>query len=302
MSVNVTKQRLNISVADLVLTLDARNTEIHLKLPDSCHYPFLVDHTAEVSHTSAVSESLLIKVDNVTTLSLLPKDHLISQNSFFSVYCSPGGDLTIFAERESLPFLLNINPNFSSGTIEGRFLKNGVKDIYPLQSMGIVLYANWLAQFGDLILHAAGIAVNGKGFAFIGPSGAGKSTLMKHVLSQNSGIVLGEDQVVLRFIHDRFWIYGTPWHERPEMCDPVSVPLERLFFLDRNQRQVTLKISAIAGVQRLLQTAFIPFYRADRIPLILDQLAKLSEHVPFYSLAYCLGTDILSIILNTQAT
>ena len=41
----------------------------------------------------------------------------------------------------------------------------------------MMIYANWLAASGDVIVHAAGVAADGQGYAFVGPSGAGKSTL-----------------------------------------------------------------------------------------------------------------------------
>ena len=80
------------------------------------------------------------------------------------------------------------------------------------------------------------------------------------------------------------------------MCAPVAVPLEKFFFLDQSLKLICAPLSAFIGVQRLLQTAFIPYYRTDRMPLILDRLALLAEHIPFYSLAYQLGSDILSVI------
>ena len=51
-----------------------------------------------------------------------------------------------------------------------------------------------------------------------------------------------------------------------------------------------------AGVARLLQTAFIPYYRPAAVAAILDRLALLAEHVPFHTLSYQLGEDVLELI------
>lgn len=298
MSVNHAGQCLSLAVAGLVLTLDARQTSLTLKLPDSCHESFLVNQTAEANRASAVSNLLVLSIKDICTLPQLPNSQPICHSDFFTLFLEPEGDLIFFAERERLPYILKIDPAFSQGTIEGRFSQAEQKVLYPLQTMGIIVYANWLAQFGDLVLHAAGIANDGKGYAFVGSAGAGKSTLMEFMLKQDSVLVLGEDQVILRYLDGRFWIFGTPWHERPHMCTPIGFPLEKLFFLDRNQDEVCTAMTAADGIKRLMQTAFIPYYRTDRIPKILDRLALLAECLPFYSLAYRLGTDVLPGILK----
>jgi len=50
------------------------------------------------------------------------------------------------------------------------------------------------------------------------------------------------------------------------------------------------------GIARLLQTAFIPYYRQDAMPTILERLSLLAEAVPFYTLSYRLGDDVMALI------
>lgn len=159
----------------------------------------------------------------------------------------------------------------------------------------MLLIVNWLAERGDLMLHASGVILDGKGYAFLGKSTAGKSTLAATLAKHHNTLVLGEDQVVLRHLEDKFWIFGTPWHENPEMCSPKGVPLDGLFFLDREAEPGIQEISAFDGVFRIMQTAFVPYYRPELIPGILDNLALLSSEVPFYQLSYELGEDVYSM-------
>jgi hypothetical protein len=154
-----------------------------------------------------------------------------------------------------------------------------------------------------MILHAAGIDVDGQGYCFVGSHGAGKSTLTASFAApteeQGKVEVLGEDNLILRYQEDQFWIYGTPWHLNPEMCSPRGVPLKKLFFLDKTAGQQVEQLLPVDGVARLLQTAFIPYYRPETVSNILDRLALLAGQVPFYTFCYQLGSDIYQLIHQT---
>jgi hypothetical protein len=203
----------------------------------------------------------------------------------------------VFVAPQQSPLLrMVVEPGFMHGEVVGDFSRVIGTDFYPLQDFEIILFSNWLASFGDVILHASGMVMDGKGYAFIGPAGAGKSTLASSLFNDHAFLVLGEDQVILRFLEGQFWIFGTPWHENPAMCSPSGAPLERLFFLDRNARQEVVSLTHMDGITRILQTAFIPYYRHELVPSILDRLTLLAEQVPFHSLSYQLGSDVWPLI------
>jgi hypothetical protein len=210
---------------------------------------------------------------------------------------------------------ITVDAGFESGEVIGEFHSQVVADEirYPLQGMDVLIFVNWLADAGDLILHAAGVEMGGRGTCFAGHPGAGKSTLAAVLMSDpgraaeaattnatngdtGAVVVLGEDNVILRYLEGRFWIFGTPWHLDPDRCDPRGVPLEKLFFLDRTLDPGVAPVGPLEGVARLLQTAFVPYYRPAAVSRILDRLALLSGQVPFYTLSYRLGTDVLGLI------
>jgi hypothetical protein len=112
---------------------------------------------------------------------------------------------------------------------------------------------------------------------------------------------LGEDQVILRYLEGRFWIFGTPWHENSGMCSPIGVPLANLFFLERDSDVGIKPIKPVEGVTRIIQNAFIPFYRSDLLPGIMDRLEHLSKLVPFHLLSYQLGTDPWPLIIKASS-
>jgi hypothetical protein len=217
--------------------------------------------------------------------------------------------------KRSLPRRqITVEAEFGAGEVLGEFGCHARLDVpsYPLQHIDAMIYANWLAGTGDLFLHAAGVEVGGRGICFAGHPGAGKSTLVNSLISDPRRaalaaatsdvadsapvVVLGEDNVVLRYLEGRFWIYGTPWHLDPARCDPRGVPLDKLYFLDRTLDPGVAPVGPLEGVARLMQTAFVPYYRPAAVSGILARLELLSERVPFYTLSYRLGSDVLATI------
>lgn len=207
------------------------------------------------------------------------------------------GDYIFKIPNQESPRAVMVNNSFSIGEVYGNFSEQPVIQ-YPLQDMDIRICAAWLGSHGDVLLHASGAIIDGRGYAFLGDSGAGKSTLAAALASDPSVTILGEDQVVLRYLDNQFWIYGTPWHLNPELCSPQGAPLEKLFFLGRKGHSRITQIAPIEGVSRILQTAFIPFYLPELIPGILDRLSHLSETLSFYELSYQMGSNIRELIIN----
>jgi len=225
--------------------------------------------------------------------------HSAFSSQTWELWKNSAGDSIFVGPEQKPPRMILIANDFSSGEIIGDFSNYPLKEFNPLGDLEIRLFSNWLAETGDIILHASGVRIDKLGYAFIGTSGAGKSTLAA-ILAENEAVeVLGEDQVILRYLDGQFLIFGTPWHENQAMCSPRGVPLRHLFFLDRSLTPGVSKIEPIEGVTKILQTAVIPFYRSDLMPTILDRLAQLSEQVPFFSLSYQLGQDPIQLIQST---
>jgi hypothetical protein len=224
------------------------------------------------------------------------------------------GRYLFVAPKESPPRReVIVDRSFRHGEVRGRFdaQQPPQEAHYPLQDIDIHLFVNWLANHGDLVLHATGIDDGGRGYCFAGSSGSGKSTLADLLAAEPAVTVLGEDQVILRKLAGRFWIFGTPWHLDPARCSPRGVPLHKLFFLDRTSGLNTEGAAVhrgtgasggarpcepLEGTARLLQTAFVPYYRSDAMPRILDSLAHLAGQVPYYTLRVELGTNVMATI------
>ena len=218
-------------------------------------------------------------------------DTPLLQTSSWELWRDVDGNMTFVSPSEPPPSQVTVSPDFNRGEVLVDLSTFSEKTFYPLRNLESRLFSAWLATTGDFIMHASGVSVDGAGYCFLGDSGAGKSTLAG-ILAQKPGVtVLGEDQVILRYLAGRFWIFGTPWHQNPQMCSPLGVPLKKMFFLDRSLPPGTEKLTPMDGVTRLLQIAIITYHLPQWLPGILDRLSLLADQIPFINLSYQLGTD-----------
>jgi hypothetical protein len=72
------------------------------------------------------------------------------------------------------------------------------------------LASNHVEGVGGLILHAAGLAVNGRALALAGPSAAGKTTLLIHALRIGQARYLANDRIRVAFAGDTVTFRGMP--------------------------------------------------------------------------------------------
>ena len=237
--------------------------------------------TAEEEKASAVSRQLVLQVNQAELSRELRWQQLVYRTKIWELWKDAQDFLVFYNPIQPVLRVLRVAPDFSSGQIYGDFRPGelGADQILP-KELEIVLFANWLGSFGDLILHAAGVKVNGAGYAFVGHSGAGKSTLAALLAQIPNVTLLGEDQVVVRKQAKDFWIYGTPWHYSSSRCAPEGAPLKALFFLDGKGENTLQSIAPMEGVSRLLQTAFVPYYQPQFVQLILANLADLAQQTP----------------------
>lgn len=280
---------LGLSLAQLSLWVDARGTGFRLKTPPAYHR-FLIPPS------QMQPGDLLLRVHAEKLPEKRAWGACLCYSEIWELWRDDQGSYVFYAPRQVPPRQIVVAPDFSRGVVQGDFsLLNGT-GFYPIQSLDIRLLANWLAKSGDIILHAAGVEIDGRGYCFAGASGVGKSTLAATLSSSPQVTVLGEDQVILRYLDGQFYIFGTPFHMNPDLCSPRGAPLEKVFFLEKNGSEGVGFFAPIDGVTRLLQTAFIPYYLSEMIPAILDRLASMAERVPFSTFSYRIGSNVLDIL------
>lgn len=288
---------IDFNIACLIISINTNTNYISSLKVSPCHEKFL----QPVIYSQAENFSL----PNEHHLSLSLRNGSFNSPNGTPIYQSTSWGLIrnefsqyIFTSNDANPSLSAIIDNdFSHGLIIGEFRQPSGISFFSLGSIEIRIFSVWLATLGDVILHASGISSDGKGYCFIGESGAGKSTLAAGLAADPGVTVLGEDQVILRYLDGQFWIFGTPWHTDPKMCSPLGVPLEKIYFLDRSLSPGVSGLKPAHGVTNLLQTAFVPYYLHEYLPGILERLSLLAQRVPFFTLSYSLGSDPVLLLL-----
>lgn len=292
----VTEQGVRLRVAAMVFGLKQRDGPQTIALPEG-HCAFCHDESVCSDVAQADSDSLCLEVLSAPILAPDSGWRAICRTPIWELWQDGAGRDVYTAPRQAPPRQALLAPDYAAGEV--RCPANGQQGLYPLQGLDNLILSNWLARRGDVILHAAGVVLGGKGYLFVGPAGAGKSTLAAHLQAAHGATVLGEDQIAMRYLDGRFWVFGTPWHLNAAMCSPAGAPLERLYCLDRTAPQGVAPLSPGRALARLLQAAFIPYYRPEAVEAILERLSALVERMPIASLSYRLGTDALPYVLAT---
>lgn len=159
-----------------------------------------------------------------------------------------------------------------------------------------LLMLNYLARGRGGVLHALGIARNGKGILFVGESGTGKSTLARLWDHEEGITVLSDDRVIIRKHGDHFWIYGTPWHGEARFASPGKARLEKLFFLKHGEKNRIREIKGIDQVSRLIACAFPPYWYPPGMDFSLDILNNLAAQVPCQELNFTPDKDAIRFV------
>ena len=113
-----------------------------------------------------------------------------------------------------------------------------------------MMYALATAGKGTMIIHAAVVSCEGKGYLFLGPSGTGKSTHARLWLKHFEGTeLLNDDHPVVR---DGI-VYGSPWSGKKTPCyRNVSVPIGGIVMLSQAPYN---KIRRLSGIEAYVDLA-----------------------------------------------
>ncbi len=160
-----------------------------------------------------------------------------------------------------------------------------------------------LADRNAVMIHSAGVIVNGQGLLFAGHSGAGKSTtvnMLKGVYLMNalpgedsnpgnglkSGI-LCDDRNIIRHQDDGWFVHGTWSHGDVAEVSPASAPLRAIMFL---QQDTTNRLTPLTDRReiwkRLLATLIRPMVTEAWWQKELDVLEKIVEKVPCFTMQF----------------
>lgn len=144
-------------------------------------------------------------------------------------------------------------------------------------------------EHDGLLLHAAGVVLDGAGHVFTGASGAGKTTVARLVAGR--GQVLTDENVIIRLgpggpelFSTPFWGHSTP----PEMIHRTNrrVPLAAIYLLAHAPDFRLSPLTAGQAVVALLSTEKVSTERPDSAAAWLAVAERLIAQVPIYNLGF----------------
>jgi len=173
----------------------------------------------------------------------------------------------------------NVDHDFSRGVIQpfhGRRAEPAPHALnYPYDQAILI---NRLLIEQVVIIHGAGIAIDGKGYVFFGPSGTGKTTISR-LWREHGAELLNDDRVAIYRAKSGEWrLAGTPWHGEEPIVSPKDVPLGGVVRLRQSDSNFLRTLSPIEGLSELLSCALIPFFSRSRIELAMDLLSALPDN------------------------
>jgi hypothetical protein len=215
-----------------------------------------------------------------------PHGELVFQTGGVASFYRDGHSWTIrLGENEhftSADRVLMLEPSGTTGTLvmdvrQSPTLSTNYPLEYPLEDL---LFRHLFADRGALLVHACGVAWQGRGYLFVGSSGSGKSTTARLWKAAGS-TVLNDDRVVLEASRDGIFIHPTPWFgDFPEVGEG-KVPLSALYLL-RKGTEVSFELLRPAGAVALLfAKSFPPLWDPERMATTLEVLDFVCRHVPY---------------------
>jgi len=159
-----------------------------------------------------------------------------------------------------------------------------------------IVYALVADCEGGLLIHAAGLVVDGGVHLFTGQSGSGKSTVV--TLSPHA-IALGDDLILLRPGADGWTAHGTPfWNaETLQRADQTaSGPLVGIYKLIQDRTVYVEPLSPAAAAAELVANCPVVNGLPDRLPGLLARCRALAQAVPVARLHFRKDPDFWGVL------
>jgi hypothetical protein len=203
--------------------------------------------------------------------------------------------IKIYENIEGGEQILFIPPDFRKADFYLTGPGGSFKDLFYGPTLELLM-VNYLAQDAGVIVHACGINRHGRGILFVGESGAGKSTLAK-LWDQEKGIdILSDDRIIVRKKAGQFWMYGTPWHGEAKFVSDKGVRLEKIFFLQHDQKNSIKDVHGTSPILQFLKASFPPFWDAKGVEFTLEFLNDLVVSLPCRELSFTPDRSVIDYI------
>ena len=156
-----------------------------------------------------------------------------------------------------------------------------------------VWLAPLLADRNAVLLHSAGVILNGRGLLFVGHSDAGKSTTVN--MLKGRAEILCDDRNVARRWDSGWRIHGTWSHGDVADVSAASAPLRAILFIEQSNRNAIVPLTDRKEIwRRLLATLIKAAVTAEWWHKEMDVLERLVREVPCFMMYFDKTGEIVS--------
>jgi hypothetical protein len=205
-------------------------------------------------------------------------------------------DGTEYMVAQADRFTREVGVYLSAGALDAPSRPFAIAD--PLCSpLDQVLVMNHLAYEKGMIVHSAGIIMEGSALLFAGVSGAGKTTITGLFRSAAPDAkLLSDDRIIVRKTEGSFIAHGTPWPGDSGVALNDCERLKGVFFLAKAKQPKIVPLAGGQAVKRLFPVISCPWYDLDRFPLVLDTCGDLAADVPCFELQFSPDESVVRLL------
>jgi len=150
----------------------------------------------------------------------------------------------------------------------------------------MLLFTSLLAHAHGVIVHAAAVVVDGEGWVFAGPHGAGKSTLARLFKTRPGVTVLNDDRVVVREVHGRWRVFGTPWAGSARLNADATASIRGICLIRHGRATTPTRLPPAQAAARLLARCLHPYWDRAAAAALLATIARIASDVPCYDFPF----------------
>ena len=138
-----------------------------------------------------------------------------------------------------------------------------------------------LLENDALILHSAGIIVNGRAILFSAPSGTGKTTQtdLWHRYAKDEVIDLNGDRAVLQKTADGWMACGFPIYGSVKRCNQCAVPIESIVMIRQSPTDRVSEMSDMEKFSQLYSQVTVPSADVNYTMRAMDLLEEMTRNV-----------------------
>lgn len=155
-----------------------------------------------------------------------------------------------------------------------------------MRILGHLITVSVLHRYDGILVHSAGIILNGEGIIFSGISGAGKTTISRLWQKRGDVTLLSDDRIIIRKENGQYFVYGTPWPGEGRASSSEKAPLKRVLFLSKAAQNTLILIEKKEALRRLVTQCFPALWDRRIIDFAIKFCAELVGDIPCFSFGF----------------